>query len=95
VRFLAASPPADQVVTGVLGFLIVAGMGVALFFLLRSMNKQLRKVAAGPRWREGVGKPQASPADQTGSDEPAEGAAGRVDPAPADKNFQQNGTRLP
>ena len=37
--------------TGVLGFLVVAGMGLALFFLLRSMNKQLRKVAPGPKWR--------------------------------------------
>ena len=47
-----ASPAAGQVVTGVLGFLVVAGMGLALFFLLRSMNKQLRKVVSGPRWRE-------------------------------------------
>jgi len=30
----------------------VAAMAVALFFLLRSMNKQLRKVAPGPKWRE-------------------------------------------
>ena len=49
---LAAAPAANTVVTGVLGFLVVAGMGLALFFLLRSMNKQLRKVAPGPKWRE-------------------------------------------
>ena len=49
---ILASPPADQVVTGVTGFLVVAGMAVALFFLLRSMNKHLRKVAREPRWRE-------------------------------------------
>lgn len=47
-----AAPASGQVVTGILGFLVVAGMAVALFFLLRSMNKQLRKVARGPRWRE-------------------------------------------
>ena len=47
-----AAASANAVVTGVLGFLVVAGMGVALFFLLRSMNKQLRKVAPGPKWRE-------------------------------------------
>ncbi len=47
-----AAASASAVVPGVLGFLIVAGMGVALFFLLRSMNKQLRKVAPGPKWRE-------------------------------------------
>jgi len=28
----------------VLGFLVVAAMGVALVFLLRSMNKQFRKI---------------------------------------------------
>jgi hypothetical protein len=52
VTIAAAAPAADTVVTGVLGFLVVAAMGLALFFLLRSMNKQLRKVAPGPRWRE-------------------------------------------
>ena len=49
---ILASPTASQVVPGVLGFLVVAAMGVALFFLLRSMNKHLRKVARGPRWSE-------------------------------------------
>ena len=49
---LAAAPAANNVVTGVLAFLVVAAMGLALFFLLRSMNKQLRKVAPGPKWRE-------------------------------------------
>jgi hypothetical protein len=47
-----ASPTASQVVPGILGFLVVAGMALALFFLLRSMNKQLNKVAREPRWRE-------------------------------------------
>ena len=32
---------------GLLGFLVVAALGVALFFLLRSMNKQFKKI--GPR----------------------------------------------
>ena len=49
---LAAAPAPNNVVTGVLAFLVVAAMGLALFFLLRSMNKQLRKVAPGPKWRE-------------------------------------------
>jgi hypothetical protein len=52
VTVLAAAPAANTVVTGVLGFLVVAAMGVALFFLLRSMNKQLRKVSPGPKWRD-------------------------------------------
>ena len=32
---------------GLLGFLVVAAVGVALVFLLRSMNKQFKKI--GPR----------------------------------------------
>jgi hypothetical protein len=40
----AASSSANDVEPGVLGFLIVAAMGVALVFLLRSMNKQFRKI---------------------------------------------------
>jgi hypothetical protein len=52
VTVLSAAPAASTVVTGVLGFLVVAGMGIALFFLLRSMNKQLRKVVPPePKWR--------------------------------------------
>jgi hypothetical protein len=49
---ILASPAASQVVPGILGFLVVAGMGFALFFLLRSMNKQLRKVVPDPAWRK-------------------------------------------
>jgi hypothetical protein len=56
---LLASPAASQVVPGILGFLVVAAMGLALFFLLRSMNKQLRKVVPDPRWREDARKLQA------------------------------------
>jgi hypothetical protein len=41
---LAAKVSNDDVTPGVLGFLVVAGIGVALYFLLRSMNKQLRKL---------------------------------------------------
>jgi hypothetical protein len=48
----SAAPAASQVVPGILGFLVVAGMGLILFFLLRSMNKQLRKVIPDPAWRK-------------------------------------------
>ena len=44
----ASSSASDDVQTGVIAFLIVAAMGVALFFLLRSMNKQFRKIDAIP-----------------------------------------------
>ncbi len=46
---LAAASAASQAAPGVLGFLVVAGMGIVLFFLFRSMTKQLRKVAVDPR----------------------------------------------
>jgi len=64
----SSSPAAGQVVTGVLGFLVVAGMGVALFFLLRSMNKQLRKVVREPRWREEAKAGQEAARDQPEQD---------------------------
>jgi len=44
----AAVPASDEVTPGVLGFLVVAAMGVALVFLLRSMNKQFRKITPAP-----------------------------------------------
>jgi hypothetical protein len=45
----ASSSVASQVAPGALGFLIVASLALALFFLIRSMNKQLRKVGADKR----------------------------------------------
>jgi hypothetical protein len=61
---LASSSVASQVEPGVLGFLVVAGLGVVLFFLLRSMNKQLRKVGADRRYfSERPGLPQRPGAD--------------------------------
>jgi hypothetical protein len=47
VSVLAAESTASQVYPGLIGFLVVAGMGLALFFLFRSMNKQLHKIAPG------------------------------------------------
>ena len=37
----------SNVEPGLLGFLVVAALGVALVFILRSMNKQFKKI--GPR----------------------------------------------
>ena len=51
---LAASSTIDNEVTpGVLGFLVVAGMGVALYFLLKSMSKQLKKLPPPPLDEDG------------------------------------------
>ena len=44
----ASSSASNNVAPGVLGFLVIAAMGVALVFLLRSMNKQFRKITPGP-----------------------------------------------
>lgn len=68
----AAAPAANNVVTGVLAFLVVAAMGLALFFLLRSMNKQLRKVAPGPKWR---GQPPDGGPGATAGRDPGQGAS--------------------
>lgn len=57
---VAAASTASQIEPGALGFLIVAGMGLALFFLFRSLNKQLHKItpdaAAGKRAKPGRGE---------------------------------------
>jgi hypothetical protein len=51
LTFLVAasnSSALNDVEPGLLGFLVVAGLGVALVFLLRSMNKQFRKIGPPP-----------------------------------------------
>ena len=60
----AASSSADDVQTGVIAFLVVAAMGVALVFLLRSMNKQFRKIDANPL--------EPAPADGAEAKDPAQ-----------------------
>ena len=42
----ASSGSANDITPGVLGFLVIAAMAAALFLLLRSMNKHLRRVRA-------------------------------------------------
>ena len=49
----ASSSNSDDVGAGVIAFLIVAAMGIALVFLLRSMNTQLRKITPAPGDTEG------------------------------------------
>ena len=50
----ASSPSSNDVTPGVLGFLVVAAMGVALVFLLKSMNKQFRKIEPKPGGTTGL-----------------------------------------
>ena len=40
----ALAPDSDRVAPGLLGFLVVAAIGAATWFLIKSMNKQLKKI---------------------------------------------------
>ena len=51
------------------GFLVVIGMGIMLFFLLRNMNKQFKKI--GP-------KPEETDAPSAAAEPPAIGQTARV-----------------
>ena len=54
-----AVPASSSVTPGILGFLVFAAMAVALVFLLKSMNKQFRKITP---------KPEAEAAAAAGND---------------------------
>jgi hypothetical protein len=56
----ASSSASNDVTPGVLGLLVVAVMGVALVFLLRSMNKQFRKIAPKTEGTTGSERPVGS-----------------------------------
>ena len=69
----AAAPASDNVTPGVLAFLVVAAMGVALVFLLKSMNKQFRKItpeAAKPVEATGATGPKPAQAETSPRDTP-------------------------
>jgi hypothetical protein len=59
--FLAANSTStlNDVEPGLLGFLVVAALGLALVFLLRSMNKQFRKIGPKPEETEAEGASEA------------------------------------
>jgi len=61
----ASSPSTNDIEPGVLGFLVVAAMGVALVFLLRSMNKQFRKITPDPSEPGTPGSEEAKTPAQT------------------------------
>jgi hypothetical protein len=50
----------NDVEPGLLGFLVVAALGVAMVFLLRSMNKQFRKIGPKPEDTEVEGASEAA-----------------------------------
>jgi flagellar biosynthesis component FlhA len=86
-----ASPTASQVVPGILGFLVVAAMALALFFLLRSMNKQLNKVAREPRWREEAKQAQQDQAEQDQAEQD-QAEQDQAEQDQAQRDYSQNGT---
>ena len=69
----------SNVEPGLLGFLVVAALGVALVFILRSMNKQFKKL--GPRPED----PEDVAADESDEDDAAEAAS--EDPAAAKRGW--------
>ena len=58
----------SNVEPGLLGFLVVAGIGVALIFLLRSMNKQFRKLPPPPEEAGEAGEDTSSTPDAKAED---------------------------
>jgi hypothetical protein len=60
VTVLASASPSGGVAPGALGFLVVAALALALVFLFRSMNKQLRKVSSDKQYFSE--RPDAGPA---------------------------------
>ena len=67
--------PVNNVTPGVLGFLVVAAMGIALYFLLRSMSRQLKKIPPPPEDDGAAGGAGASAASSavTGTTAPRGG----------------------
>ena len=59
----ASNSTMNNVEPGLLGFLVVAGIGVALVFLLRSMNKQFRKLGPPPEESQEAQETRADAAD--------------------------------
>jgi hypothetical protein len=79
VTFLASSSTNSSTLTdvepGLLGFLVVAALAIALVFLLRSMNKQFRKIGPRPDEPESVAADEAAADTETTGTETADAGA--------------------
>jgi hypothetical protein len=73
----------NDVEPGVLGFLVVAVLAVALVFLLRSMNKQFKKIGPKPEDLDDDETLAADEAPADGEDTAGEDTAGEAGQAPA------------
>ena len=60
---ILAAASSNDVAPGTLGFLVVFGMAVLLFFVFRSMSKHLRKVNAAARKDQAEGSPESKTDD--------------------------------
>ena len=58
-----AAASGNSVAPGTLGFLVVFGMAVVLFFVFRSMSKHLRKVNAAARRDQAADSAEATKAN--------------------------------
>jgi hypothetical protein len=68
MHVLSASSPSVWAQPGTLGFLVVFGMGVVLFFVFRSMSRHLRKVREAAEHEADQQADQGAHAAQTGSE---------------------------
>jgi hypothetical protein len=69
----AAAPASDNVTPGLLAFLVFAVMAVALVFLLKSMNKQFRKItpkAEGTATASAAARSKAAPGEPSAPETP-------------------------
>jgi hypothetical protein len=72
---MLAAASSNDVAPGTLGFLVVFGMAVVLFFLFRSMSKHLRKVNAAARRDQAEGSPESkTDSDNAGATAASSGA---------------------
>jgi len=79
---IASGSTLSDVEPGALGFLVVAGMGLILVFLLKSMNKQFKKIGPPPEESDAesvLARPddpdQSAPADLPAAGQAPDGKA--------------------
>jgi hypothetical protein len=80
-----AAASSNDVAPGTLGFLVVFGMAVVLFFLFRSLTKHLRKVNAAAREDQADGSPESKSDDDNDDDNAGATAASSGAPGPGDR----------
>jgi hypothetical protein len=82
---MLAAASSNDVAPGTLGFLVVFGMAVVLFFLFRSMSKHLRKVNADARKDQAGGESETETESGTDDDNAGATAASPGAPRPGDR----------